>query len=179
MPRKLSKSQRSELQSIIVSKLQGNEAITDAEIARNIVPCSTRTIRNARSNILRHGSVDPPRKAMGRPREVTENMWLALQNQLEKYPCMSQQAMADFLFEQYQYKVSRFTIGRMLKRAGWTKKYLFGSVKNRIRKMSREDADLIRADFKSYLLMQIRVVGGDRKVARGHFRKAQIVADDL
>ncbi|KZL77281.1 tpr domain-containing protein [Colletotrichum incanum] len=46
MPRKLSKTQRSELQSIIVSKLQGNEAITDAEIAREIVPCSTRTIRD-------------------------------------------------------------------------------------------------------------------------------------
>lgn len=332
MAPKLSKIQRSELQSIIISKLQGNEAITDAEIARNIVPCSTRTMRKARSNILRHGSLDPPRKVMGRPREVTENMWLALQNRLERNPCMSQQAMADFLYEQYHFKVSRFTIGRTLKRAGWTKKvtqniakernqdlrddyierrshykvnqmifidesgsdrglgileqgyapkgvtpvqrkrfhrgkrvqvlpaytidgviycevyeentdvdlfegflerllphcgrnpeprsvifmdnasfhfvsqrlkdmfaragviieyqvpyspdlnpieYLFGSVKNRIRKMSWEDADLIRGDFKSYLLMQIRVVGGERKVANGHFRKAQIVNNNF
>ncbi|KAK1990627.1 hypothetical protein LX36DRAFT_647585 [Colletotrichum falcatum] len=43
MAPKLSKTQRSELQSIIVSKLQGAEAITDSEIARSIIPCSTRT----------------------------------------------------------------------------------------------------------------------------------------
>ncbi|KAF6789676.1 TPR domain-containing protein [Colletotrichum sojae] len=56
--------------------------------------------------------------------------------------------------------------------------YLFGSVKNRIRKRSREDAELIQADFKSYLQMQIRVVGEGKKVARGHFRKAQVVVDE-
>ncbi|KAF4473956.1 hypothetical protein CGGC5_v017186 [Colletotrichum fructicola Nara gc5] len=216
-------------------------------------------------------------------------MWLALKNQLERNPCMSQQDMANFLFRQYQVKLSRCTIGRALKRAGWTKKatqnvakeqsqdlrddyidrrshykldqmifvdesgsdrglailgrgyapkgvtpkqtkrfhrgkraqilpaytidgviycevyeentdtevfegflerllpfcgrissrrqYLFGSVKNRIRKMSLKDEDLIQGDFKSYLLMQIRVVGGDRRIARGHFKKAQIDVD--
>ncbi|KAH6988820.1 hypothetical protein BKA56DRAFT_652349 [Ilyonectria sp. MPI-CAGE-AT-0026] len=46
----------------------------------------------------------------------------ALQNQLDQYPCMSQQGMADFLHNQYRVRVSRFTIGRTLKRAGWTKK---------------------------------------------------------
>uniref|UniRef100_L2GCD7 TPR domain-containing protein n=1 Tax=Colletotrichum fructicola (strain Nara gc5) TaxID=1213859 RepID=L2GCD7_COLFN len=313
----LSKIQRSELQSVIINKLQGNEVITDTEISRVIVPCTTRTIRTARSNILRHGTIDPPRKAMGRPKEMTENMWLALKNQLERNPCMSQQDMANFLFRQYQVKLSRCTIGRALKRAGWTKKatqnvakeqsqdlrddyidrrshykldqmifvdesgsdrglailgrgfhrgkraqilpaytidgviycevyeentdtevfegflerllpfcgrypaprsvifmdnasfhfvsqrlkdliaqagviiefqvlyspdtnpieYLFGSVKNRIRKMSLKDEDLIQGDFKSYLLMQIRVVGGDRRIARGHFKKAQIDVD--
>ncbi|KAK1839987.1 TPR domain-containing protein [Colletotrichum chrysophilum] len=261
MAPKLSKVQRSELQSIIIT------------------------------NIIRHGTIDPPRKVMGRPRGVTENMWLALQNQLERNPCMSQQDMADFLHNHYQFKVLRFTIGRTLKRAGWTKKvtqniakernqdlwddyierrshykrvqvlpaytingviycevyeentyvelfecflerllpycgrypeprsvifmdnasfhfisqslkdlfaqagviieyqvpyspdlnpieYLFGSVKNRIRRKSRDDADLIQGDFKSYLQMQIRVMGEDKNVARGHFRKAQIVVDE-
>ncbi|KAM0531421.1 hypothetical protein ACHAPP_008013, partial [Verticillium nonalfalfae] len=42
----------------------------------------------------------------------------------------------------------------------------FGSVKNRIRKRAREDADLIRADYKEYLRMQIRIVGRDKKIAR-------------
>jgi transposase len=323
----LSKIQRIELQSIIVSKLKSQEAITDDEIARAVGPCTTRTIRNARSNILRYGTIDIPRVVTGRPRSLTENMWLALQNQLETKPCMSQQDMADFLYKQYQTKLSRFTIGRALKRAGWTKKvtqnvakersqdlrddyierrshyrpdqmifidqsgsdrglailgrgyapkgvtpvqikrfhrgkrvqmlsaytidrviycevyeentdievfedflerllpfcgrypeprsvifmdnasfhffsqslrdlftqagviieyqvpyspdlspieYLFGSVKNRIRKSSQEDADLIQADFKSYLQMQIRILGEDRKIARGHFKMAQI-----
>lgn len=49
--------------------------------------------------------------------------------------------------------------------------YLFGSVKNRIRKQSREDDCLIQGDFKSYLRMQIRAVGSER-IARAHFRKA-------
>ncbi|KAK7211126.1 hypothetical protein V2G26_018304 [Clonostachys chloroleuca] len=52
--------------------------------------------------------------------------------------------------------------------------FLFGSVKNRIRKCSIDDEDLIQADLKSYLLMQVRVVGRDKRIARGHFRKAQI-----
>ncbi|CAI0652875.1 unnamed protein product [Colletotrichum noveboracense] len=330
MAPKLSKTQRVELQSIIVDKLQGKEVITDIEIAQAVVPCTTRTIRTARANILRHGTINPPRKAMGRPRVMTENMWLALKNQLERNPCMSQQDMANFLFRQYQVKLSRSTIGRAVKKAGLTKKvtqnvakeqsqdlrddyferrshyrvdqmifvdesgsdrglaildrgyapkgvtprqtkrfhrgkrvqilpaytingliycevyeentdtevfegflerllpycgkypaprsvifmdnasfhfvsqrlkdliaqagviiefqvpyspdtnpieYLFGSVKNRIRKMSLEDEDLIQGDFKSYLLMQIRVVGQDRRIARGHFKKAQIDVD--
>jgi transposase len=56
--------------------------------------------------------------------------------------------------------------------------YLFGSVKNRIRKRSREDEDLIQGDFKSYVQMQIRIVGQDKKIARGHFRKAQIHVEE-
>ncbi|KFA55584.1 hypothetical protein S40293_09215 [Stachybotrys chartarum IBT 40293] len=52
--------------------------------------------------------------------------------------------------------------------------FLFGLTKNCIRKRAREDDDLIRGDFKSYLLMQIRVVGSDKNIARGYFRKAQI-----
>ncbi|KAF5705814.1 TPR domain-containing protein [Fusarium mundagurra] len=52
--------------------------------------------------------------------------------------------------------------------------YLFGSVKNRIRKRCLEDEDLIQGDFKSYLRMQINLVGRDKRIARGHFRKAQI-----
>ena len=77
----LSKIQRTELQNIIISKLQGEEVITDKEIAKTIVPCTIRTIRNARSNILQYGTIDAPRMTTGRPREVTENLWLALQNQ--------------------------------------------------------------------------------------------------
>ncbi|KAH8744547.1 hypothetical protein F5883DRAFT_476230, partial [Diaporthe sp. PMI_573] len=59
--------------------------------------------------------------AKGRPRSLTENMWLALKNQLKNNPCMSQQDMAYFLYKQYHTKLSRHTIGRALKRAGWTK----------------------------------------------------------
>ncbi|KAJ3469716.1 hypothetical protein MRS44_003781 [Fusarium solani] len=326
----LSKTQRIELEQVIKSKLEGKETITDEEIAKTIISCSTRTVRNARSNILRYGTIDAPRKVTDWSGVITENMWLALQDQLYRDPCMTQEGMAAFLSKKYLVDVSRFTIGRLLKRVRWTKKvtqnvakernqdlrddyierrshykaeqmifidesgsdrglailgrgyapkgvtpvqfkrfhrgkrvqvlpaytldgviycevyqentdvqvvegflerllpfcgrypepksvifmdnasfhffspqlkeklaeagviieyqppyspdlnpieYLFGSVKNRIRKRCREDEDLIQGDFKSYLQMQVRVVGQDRRIAKGHFRKAQIYFD--
>ena len=310
--------------------MQGVEVMTDKEIATSIVPCSTRAIRSARAKILKNGRIDGNPKT-GRPREVTEHMWLALQSQLEQYPCMTQQDMVDFLHEKdATITISRFTIGRELKRRNWTKKVtqnvakeqdqdlrddyierrshykpeqmifidesgsdrgiaipgrgyapkgvtpvqvkrfhrgrrvqilpaytvdgiiysevyeentdhevfegfierllpfcgrfpgprsvifmdnasfhfspkinqmlaqagvvqelqapyspdlnpiepFFGSLKNRIRKMARQDADLIRADFKEYLRMQIRIVGQDKKIVKGHFRMAQIRVDE-
>lgn len=320
----LSQDQRTRLKDVIISKLQGVTTMTDEQIA-NTIPCSTRTVRTARQAIVQHGSNEPPRELMGRPREVTENMWLALKNELTD-PCRTQQELADLLNEQFEVTLSRVTVGRELKRRGWTRKttqtvakernqtlrndhierrsyfdpeqmvfvdesgwhprqvmkgrgyapkgitpvqfkrfhhgrrvqmlpaytldgviycevyeentdlqvfegflerllpfcgrypapksvvfmdnasfhnitprikdlfaeagvlvqytvpyspdlspieYLFGSVKNVIRKRSREDACLIQGDFKSYLRMQVRLVG-NKRVARGHFKKAQI-----
>ncbi|KAI9155810.1 hypothetical protein HJFPF1_08399 [Paramyrothecium foliicola] len=332
MAPRLSKIERKMLEAVIIGKLGGKEVIEDAEIATTIVSCSTRTVRNARSNILRHGTIDAPCDTAGRPTEITENMWLALANLLRDRPCISQQRMAYFLYKQYNLTVSRPTIGRLLKRKGWTKKvaqtiakernpdlrddyierrshykleqmvfidesgsdrgianlvrgyapkgvtpvqekrfhkgkrvqilpaytidgviycevyeentdtdmveafldrllpycgrypepksvifmdnasfhffsqevkdrivdagviieyqppyspdlnpieYLFGSVKNHIRAQTWDDEDLIRSDLKSYLLMQLNLMGRKTKVARGHFRKAQIDIEDL
>ena len=121
MAPKLSKIQRAEPENVIINKLQGVEAVTDKEIARTIVPCSTRTIRTARAKILKHGRIVSASRP-GPPREVTENMWLALKHELDRDPCMSQQAMADFLHSKdATVRVSRFTIGRELARRGWTK----------------------------------------------------------
>ena len=72
MAPKLSKIQRTELENIIISKLQGVEVMTDKEIANTIVPCTTRAIRTARAKILKDGRIDGNRKT-GRPREVTEH----------------------------------------------------------------------------------------------------------
>ncbi|KFA81597.1 hypothetical protein S40288_09383 [Stachybotrys chartarum IBT 40288] len=302
MAPRLSKIERVGLKNVIISKLQGEEVIKDEDIANKFGPCTTRTVRKARSNIPKYGTIGTPSQNTGRPREVAENMWLALQNQLIQEPCMSQQDMANFLHQEYGVRVSRSTISRTLMRVGWTKKaeqmicvdesgsdrglatlgrgyapkgatpvqrerfhrgkrvqvlpaytidgviyceayeentdtqvfegflerllpfcgrypeprsvifmdnasfhffspktkeilaaagviieyqppyscdltpieFLFGSTKNRIRRRAREDDDLIRGDFKSYLLMQIRVVGSDKNIARGHLRKAQI-----
>jgi hypothetical protein len=122
MAPKLSKIQRTELENVIISKLQGIEVMTDKEIANTVVPCTTRAIRTARAKILKNGRIDGNRKT-GRPREVTEHMWLALQSQLEQNPCMSQQDMVNFLCKKdATITISRFTIGRELKRRNWTKK---------------------------------------------------------
>lgn len=52
----LSKIKRAELEQIIISKLQGEEKITDEAIGGTIVSCSTKTVQNSRSNILRYGN---------------------------------------------------------------------------------------------------------------------------
>lgn len=112
----LSQDQRTRLKDVIISKLQGVTTMTDEQIA-NTIPCSTRTVRTARQAIVQHGSNEPPRELMGRPREVTENMWLALKNELTD-PCRTQQELADLLNEQFEVTLSRVTVGRELKRRG-------------------------------------------------------------
>lgn len=74
MAPRLSKTQRKVLEAVIIGKLEVKEVIEDTEIATTVVSCSTRTIRNARSNILRHGTIDDPCDATCRPTEITENM---------------------------------------------------------------------------------------------------------
>lgn len=164
MAPKLSKVQRTELENLIINKLQGVEAVTDKEIARTIVPCSTRTIRTARAKILKHGRiVSAPRP--GRPREVTENMWLALKNELDRDPCMSQQAMADFLHSKdATIKVSRFTIGRESERRGWTKKATRNVAKEQSQDL-RDDYIERRSHYKPEQMVFIEESGCDRGLA--------------
>uniref|UniRef100_A0A8H7TQF5 Uncharacterized protein n=1 Tax=Bionectria ochroleuca TaxID=29856 RepID=A0A8H7TQF5_BIOOC len=67
MSPKLSKIQRTELQNIIISKLQGEEFIIDNEIAEMIIPCTTRAVRYARLNILQYGTIDGLGNTIGHP----------------------------------------------------------------------------------------------------------------
>ena len=97
--------------------------------------------------ILECGTIDGPRQTTGRPREVTENMWLALKNELEQYPYMSQQAMADFLSKEYHINISRVMIGRTLKRYGWTKKVIQNVAKERNQNL-RDDYIERRSHYK-------------------------------
>lgn len=122
MAPRLLKIQRTELEQVIVQKLEGREVITDEEIAHTIGRCTARSVRYARSNILQHGTIDAPRQATAWPGSMTENMWLALQDKLSWDPCMSQQDMDDFVNKKYRVNLSRYIIGRTLKRVGWTKK---------------------------------------------------------
>lgn len=160
----LSKIQRAELHHVLESKLKGEEAITDKEIAETIIPCTTRTVRAARSNLLRYGKIDAPRNTAGRPSTMTEYMWLALKNQLDNDPCMSQQQMASFLQEQYGVKMSRFIISRTLKRAGWTKKVTQNIAKERDPDL-RDDYIERRSHYKPSQMIFIDESGSDRGLA--------------
>lgn len=137
MAPRLSKIQRKELQNVIISELQGEEDINDEEIAKNIISCTTRFVRNARSNILRYGTIDAPSKTLGRPSEITKNMLIAPQCQLREHPGMSQQALADFLNRKYDVHVSRCTIGRAIKRNIWTKKIMVTIARERNQRFAR------------------------------------------
>lgn len=116
----LPKIKRAELESIIISKLKGEENITDSDIGQTIIGCSDQSVRNGRSNILKYGSIDAPRDNVGRPKKLTENMRLALKAKINQSSSMSHQAMADFIDEAFQVRVDRRTIARTLKQENWT-----------------------------------------------------------
>ena len=73
------KFQHTEIRDIIVLTIQGNEAIKDKDIG-TMVLCSSGTLRYARSNLLQHGTIDVPKKNLGRPRVVTPNVVVSHMN---------------------------------------------------------------------------------------------------
>lgn len=164
MAPRLSKNERKILEAVIIGKLEGKDVIKDAEIAAKVVSCSTRTVRNARSNILRYGIIDAPCDARGRPTEITENMWLALKNLLEDRPCISQECMAYFLYKHYSLTVTRPIIGGLLKRKGWTKKVAQTIAKERNPDL-RDDYIERRSHYKLEQMIFIDESGSDRGIA--------------
>ncbi|OAA47532.1 Homeodomain-like protein [Cordyceps fumosorosea ARSEF 2679] len=164
MAPRLSKLRRNELQSIILSKLNGDETIKDQEIARTVINCDERSVRRARSNIIRHATIDAPSKPVGRPREITENMMLALQAKLLDRASMSHQALADYLFQEYGVRVSRFTVGRLIKRMKWSRKKMaiFAKEQNPI---LRDDYIYRRSLFEPTCMVFLDESGDDRSVA--------------
>jgi hypothetical protein len=164
MAPRLSKIQRAELQQVIVDKLQGKEDITDEVIANTIGRCTARTVRHARSNILKHGTIDAPRETTAWHGDMTENMWLALQDKLTRDPCMSQQDMADFINQKYHVNLSRHTVGRTLKRVGWTKK-VTRSVAKECSQDLRDDYIERRSHYKPKQMVFIDESGSDRGLA--------------
>ncbi|KGQ02282.1 hypothetical protein BBAD15_g12510 [Beauveria bassiana D1-5] len=115
----LSKIKRVELQEVIISKLKGEEKIADEMIGSSIISCSAKTVRNARRNILQHGSIDAPRNNIGRPRKITDWMWHAI-DEKNKETSMSFQAIANFLQTAFNVSVDRRTVSREMERRDWS-----------------------------------------------------------
>merc|ERR1712000_724672 len=164
MAPRLSKLRRNELECVILSKLKGEETLRDEEIAREVVGCSTRSVCNARSNSLQHGTIDAPSKPLRRPREITENMCLALQAKLQECSGMSQQAQANYLYQEYGVRVSRSTIGRWVKRTGWSRKVTATYAKEQHPTL-RDDYIYRRSLFKADQMVFLDESGVDRSVA--------------
>ncbi|KAK4119395.1 hypothetical protein N657DRAFT_540965, partial [Parathielavia appendiculata] len=109
------------IQSIIGSKLKGNDGPKDNEIAE-IAGCTDRAVRRIRSNLLRFGSTTAPPNGASRPKTVAPPMLTALFNQLSLNPCMRLEDVADFLRNEFDVDLTRFSISRALKKAKWSKK---------------------------------------------------------
>ena len=112
---------RNLLQDLILGKSLGGKGLKDKEIAE-LVGCSTRTVRNGRSNVRDFGIIDAPPNSVGRPKKVTPNMWAALKSQLAREPCITQEEMAAFLRREFEVDISRATIGRLVSAADWSRK---------------------------------------------------------
>lgn len=77
-----------------------------------MVSCTTRTVSTYRSNILKHGTINAPKKLLGWLKEITEKMWLAIWHGLEDRPGLSQQVTISFISKQYSVCVFRVPISR-------------------------------------------------------------------
>ena len=109
------------IQTIINSKLQGDDSPKDDEIAE-ITGCTARAVRRIRSNLLRFGTTTAPPNGAGRPKTVAPPMLTALYDQLSLNPCMRLEDMAAFLRNKFDADVTRFSISRALREAKWSKK---------------------------------------------------------
>lgn len=117
----LSLHKRALIQTIINSKLQGDDGPKDDEIAE-ITGCTARAVRRIRSNILRFGTTTVPPNGAGRPKTIAPPMLTALYDQLSLNSCMTLEDMAAFLRNEFDADVTRFSISRALSKARWSKK---------------------------------------------------------
>lgn len=56
----------------------------------------------------------------GRPKKITENMWLAVKAKKDETSGMNQQAIVKFLWTAFRLKVDRSTVRREIKRRDWS-----------------------------------------------------------
>ena len=102
-------------------------------------------------------------KALYRPKEITENMQLALQFKLQQYPGMSQQALSNFLHKGYGVRFSRSTIGRTMERFKWSKKVMDTVAKEQNQDL-RDDYIWRRSLFRVEQMVFIDESGDDRRI---------------
>lgn len=112
----LAASQHALSQAMLADGLLGTVQIAEA------IPCSTRTIEAHRANLRVFGATTAPRNRGGRRRSITSYMLEAVLELLEEQDDLYLDEIADFLFLEYECRVSLSTISRTLKAAGWSKK---------------------------------------------------------
>lgn len=125
--------------------------LTPPQIA-NAAGCHPSSISRHIANVGLFGSVKAPHMRRGRPRRLTPEMIKALCDYLIEKPYSYLDESVIFLYDEFGVEVPPCNISRALKRAGWSKKAVKQTAKER-------NADLRDAyvhyisDFSSYHLI--------------------------
>lgn len=154
--------QRTIMEAMINSKFEDKKKINDEEIAK-LNEYTPRTVRYARSNIKRFGTIDAPPNRSGPSKKITPVMWAALENRLACEPCMTQEDMAAFLRREFNIRVSRVTVGRTLHNANWTKKVARTVAKERDPDL-RDEYIYERLSYSSEHFVFVDESGSDRSI---------------
>jgi transposase len=102
----------------ILHRLISSGVLDDKEIAK-VVPCTIRSVGNARANYLRYGTTTAPPHPGGRPRVLTRPMLTTLFDHLKEEDDLTLGELACILWEKHKVRVSKPTICRGLKSVGW------------------------------------------------------------
>jgi transposase len=109
-------------QHVIIQGMIEEGSLTNDEMA-TVVNCSSRSISTARTNYRRFGSTKAPYNGRGgRPRSLTDPEVDTLLDLLRENPWLHRDEIAIFLGDRFDELRSTSTIGRALKKAGWSKK---------------------------------------------------------
>ncbi|KAF4209653.1 hypothetical protein CNMCM5878_005039 [Aspergillus fumigatiaffinis] len=136
--------------------------LTRSQIA-NAAGCHPSTITRHVTNMELFGDVKAPPNKGGRPRRLTPIMLKALCDHLLEKPHLYLDEMAIFLWDEFQVHVTTSSIGRALKREGWSKKA--AKYKARERNADLRDAYFhFMSDFCSYHLVYVDESGCDKRV---------------
>lgn len=121
-----------------IEQLLDDPELEDKDIAA-VVGCSIYAVSKIRWNLCEHGTTKAPSRRTGRRPDITPTMKGALFDHLVEKPELYQDEMVVFLWDEFRVMISRFSIGRLLKTANWTKKVL--------RRIARERSAEVRADY--------------------------------
>ena len=103
-----------------------------AYIIAEVAGCSTHSVYAIKSNIQLYGTTKAPPNDSGRPPSITPPMFDALYECLFEKPGLCQDEIVLFLLlDEFNIQVSTFSIGRVLRSHGWTKKKIRRIVKGR------------------------------------------------
>ncbi|KAK4069801.1 transcriptional regulator family: Helix-turn-helix [Purpureocillium lilacinum] len=158
----LALSQHLAIRDMILSKSEGDKSLTNKEIAR-AANCSTRSVRRIRSNLLFFGSTKAPPNGGGRPKSISLLMLTALLEKLASEPSLRLEDMAAFLNDEFEADVTRFSVGRALKAAGWSRKSTHNVAQERNARLRDEYMHEISC-MRSDQLVFIDETGVDRSI---------------